>query len=80
MKLQAHTADEILALMVANAPDPSASYIELHQRLDYNRNPHNDPYPKPPVRSKEEIIADYKIEFGRTLFQRLKMSLNKNDV
>ncbi len=77
MNFQHFTKDEILALMVANAPLPSEDHVKMEQRCDMNRNPHNDSY-KPPIRSKEEIIADYKINFARTCFSRLEKQIEKD--
>lgn len=60
-------------LCASLAPVPSLEYIQQQARIDRNRNPHNDSY-HPPLRSDQEIIADYKIEFVKTLRARLLSS------
>ena len=65
------TQEEMLALMAANSPNPDEEYIALMMELDTSANPHNDPYPKPPRRSRAEIVADYKIEHAFALMNRL---------
>ena len=39
-----------------HAPEPIDEDIATQQRYDRGRNPHNDSY-KPPLRSREQIIA-----------------------
>lgn len=72
MNFQHFSKEEMLALMAANSPNPDDDYIKLMQGLDRNKNPHNDPHPKPQQRSKAEIVADYKIEHAFALMGRLE--------
>lgn len=77
---QNFTKSEVLALMAANAPNPPQDYINTQSRLDRNRNPHNDPPPKPPLREEAEIIADYKIGCALVLMNRLEcLKLEKDE-
>ncbi len=73
LNLQAFSPDDIIALAAVHAPSPTESTISLLGQSDRNKNPHNDSH-KPPLRSREEIIADCKIEFGRMFLQRLERS------
>jgi hypothetical protein len=49
-------------------PTPTRSQIEMQMTRDRNRNPHNDDY-KPPLRSREEIIADLRYEFADAMIR-----------
>jgi hypothetical protein len=64
-------AKEIFNSLVANAGNPTSDLIQFEQRMDRNKNPHNDGVPKPPLRSEEEIIADYKIGVALTTMERM---------
>lgn len=77
LDLQGFTFDELFALMAANAPNPTKDHIQMQQRFDMSRNPHNDGPPKPPLRSEAEIVADYKLEMAETLMKRLAPKLDK---
>ncbi len=52
-----------LELFMLHAPEPSDDWINMHQQMDRNLNPHNDSY-KPRRRSREELIASYKREYA----------------
>jgi hypothetical protein len=41
----------------AHAPQPGEMDIAFQMKLDQNRNPHNDGPPKPPRRSRDEIVG-----------------------
>lgn len=69
IRWQGFTQSEIFALMVANAPNPPEQHIETQHRMDQYANPHNDPPPKKPRRSREEIVAEYKIAHARVLMK-----------
>lgn len=46
-----------------HAPQPDISQVELHEKLDRSRNPHNDSY-KPKIRSRAEIVSALRYEFA----------------
>jgi len=46
------------------APRPEKSRIEQEMKYDQNRNPHNDGLPKPPLRSRDEVIADLRYAYA----------------
>ena len=50
------------------APEPSEEQISLQQKLDHNRNPHNDGPPKPRLRERNEIIASLKFAYAKAMF------------
>jgi hypothetical protein len=50
------------------APRPSKDRINLHMKMDRNRNPHNDSH-KPPIRSETEIIAELRYEFADAMMK-----------
>lgn len=77
LNLQGFTYDELFALMAANAPNPTKDHIQMMQKFDMSRNPHNDGPPKPPLRSEYEIVADYKLEMAEALMKRLVPKLDK---
>ncbi len=45
------------------APTPADDDVELQERLDRNRNPHNDSH-KPRIRSRAEIIASLRYAYA----------------
>lgn len=53
-------------LLVMLAPTPDQDFIETQFKMDNYKNPHND-YHKPKLRSREEIILGYKINFVKML-------------
>jgi hypothetical protein len=59
-----------LILFAAMAPAPTDSEIEMAHKLDKMRNPYNDCY-KPPLRSRSEVIADYKVGFAKLMLERI---------
>lgn len=71
--LKALSKEDMLVLFAASAPPMSESYIQLQQNSDRNRNPHNDSY-KPKLRSRDEIIADYRVEFAETQLKAFEAS------
>jgi hypothetical protein len=46
------------------APRPEQWRIDQEMKYDRNRNPHNDPPPKPRLRSRAEVIADLRYEYA----------------
>lgn len=48
------------------APNPTKEEIGSEMRIDIARNPNGDYY-KPPRRSENEIIAEYKIRWVKTM-------------
>lgn len=52
----------------AHAPNPDENYITMHQSMDHNRNPNNDP-DKHKRRSKIQIIAEYKFEYADAMMK-----------
>lgn len=61
-------------LLFALAPNPAEDYIRTETQYDHNRNPHNDGPPKPSLRSREEIILDYKADYAD---KALKVRFNR---
>ena len=53
------------------APEPNAEIISSEMELDKMKNPYNDSH-KPPLRSKLEIIIDYKYKYAKTMLERRK--------
>lgn len=76
MNLKYLTRDDVIALLVANGQPPSESMLRMYQQRDRMNNQYNETH-KPPIRSEEEIIADYKIENALMTFDRLAQSLEK---
>lgn len=50
------------------APRPERAMIEMHMKLDQQRNPHNDSH-KPPLRSKTEIVAYLRYEYADAMIR-----------
>ena len=63
---------ETKALAIMLAPNPSDADIELQQKLDRMKNPHND-FHKPKIRERAEIIIDYKIEMYKLMLERISI-------
>ena len=61
----------IFEQIALHTPKPTDAEIELQQKLDHNRNPHNDAH-KPPLRSKLEIECDLRFEFAKTFLRRFE--------
>lgn len=70
---------EFLALATIHAPEPSKEIINMHARMDQQRNPHNDSY-KPRRRTENEIIAQLKVEYGLTLLEAFSRHINDTKV
>lgn len=66
--------DSDLLILAAHASAPSESEIERQIAYDRGRNPYNDDH-KPKHRSRLEIVADYKVEYAKTVLKKLKEGL-----
>lgn len=60
-------------MIVAMSPCPDDERIHREMGRDAGKNRYNEP-DKPPIRSKEEIIIDYKVEFAKRLMDRIKQT------
>lgn len=60
--------------MAANAPNPTDAEIMHQLELDMQRNPHGD-HNKPKRRSRDEVVADLKIDHAFKLMARLEARL-----
>lgn len=76
MRYQNFSREELVALATANAPNPPEQHIETQHRMDQFANPHNDPPPKKPRRSREEIVAQYKLEHGLQIIKTVEKHFN----
>lgn len=61
----------LLSLFACIAPEPTETQIKHEYAMDHQANPYNDNYGgRPKKRDTNEIIADLRWEFARTMMAR----------
>lgn len=63
-------------ILFIDTPNPPEDHIKYEMQYDRSQNPHNDSY-KPPLRSRNEIIADFKIKYANDMIKRFNKYINK---
>lgn len=65
---------EALVRLAAGVENPMAEYVVSQMKYDKMRNPYNDHH-KPPLRSENEILADFKVEMAKLILDRIEKAV-----